>query len=75
MDEKGAYVLLDVVKHCVLGLQDKATVTWENGRILTKEELVASAIKDLTMYRDNYLNRENKKVITSIQFGGSTSND
>ena len=75
MDEQENNSILDFVKDLILGLQDKKIFTQEDGRVLTKEELVDAAIWDLTLYRKHHLNSDNKKVITGVKFGDPTSND
>lgn len=79
MDEQENNSILDVVKNLILGLQDRKIITQEDGRVLTKEELVDAAIWDLTLYRKYHLNSDNnsdnKKVITGVKFGDPTSND
>ena len=79
MDEQENNSILDVVKNLILGLQDRKIITQEDGRVLTKEELVDAAIWDLTLYRKYHLNidtnSDNKKVITGVKFGDLTSND
>ncbi len=79
MDEQENNSILDVVKKLILGLQDRKIITQEDGRVLTKEELVDAAIWDLTLYRKYHLNidnnSDNKKVITGVKFGDLTSND
>lgn len=78
MDEQENNSILDFVKDLILGLQDRKIFTQEDGRVLTKEELVDAAIWDLTLYRKyhlNSLNSDNKKVITGVKFGDPTSND
>lgn len=75
MDEQENNSILDVVKDLILGLQDRKIFTQEDGRVLTKEELVDAAIWDLTLYRKHHLNSDNKKVITGVKFGDPTSND
>lgn len=75
MDEQENNSILDFVKDLILGLQDRKIFTQEDGRVLTKEELVDAAIWDLTLYRKHHLNSDNKKVITGVKFGDPTSND
>lgn len=79
MDEQENNSILDVVKDLILGLQDRKIITQEDGRVLTKEELVDAAIWDLTLYRKYHFNSDNnsdnKKVITGVKFGDPTSND
>lgn len=75
MDEQENNSILDFVKDLILGLQDRKIFTQEDGRVLTKEELVDAAIWDLTLYRKYHLNSDNKKVITGVKFGDPTSND
>ena len=59
MDEQENNSILDVVKNLILGLQDRKIITQEDGRVLTKEELVDAAIWDLTLYRKYHLNIDN----------------
>ena len=76
MNEKENNSILDLVKNLILGLQDKAIIIQqEDKRVLTKEEIVDAAIRDLTLYRKYHLNSDNKKVITGVKFGDPTSND
>lgn len=58
MDEKENNSILDVVKDLILGLQDRKIITQEDGRVLTKRELVDAAIWDLTLYCKHHLNSD-----------------
>lgn len=71
-EDTGAYSVLELIKGFINALQDNTIVTQEDGRVLTKNEIVDAAVLDLLLYRKYHLNKDdNKKVITGVQFGRS----